>query len=540
MPAKKSNKVTVKRVVSKKKPKKSLLSRFSQKQLTFVVFVLLFAAVGSYFIYRSFAAPTNPVAIERFVNKPEKGLIWDGLEEPVEGSLCFVPGQGKGKGLLEMKDKKSGKHLGCTHGPDPAPEGVDIRRSVVPVKSGEEDRTSATSAQEVANLNMSTTTTSTDITTGSVPCDGDGISGKRIQALYVRASDVPDRYDQFASSFQTYATNINNVFVESGLQTGEARNLRWVHDANCNIVVERVTLTPTGDDYFNNTMSELKAQGYTSTDRKYQIWMDAEIYCGLSTVRGDDQPGQANLNNGGPSFSRTDAGCWGRESSTEAHELMHALGAVQYTAPHQSSSGQGHCRDEWDRMCYQESVNDVMTYTCPNANDFLFDCNHDDYFYAGTPPAGNYLATHWNTANSLFFIENIATPVLLQCSNGLDDDADGKTDYPADPGCSNSTDATESPDPVLADNIAPITTLTSPSNNATIRNSVNVTASATDNIKVTRMEIYIDGVLKTSSTNGAISYTWNSKKASRGTHTITIKAYDTVGNLGQSSISVVK
>jgi hypothetical protein len=40
-------------------------------------------------------------------------------------------------------------------------------------------------------------------------------------------------------------------------------------------------------------------------------------------------------------------------------------------------------------------------------------------------------------------------PVIQpQCSDGVDNDADGKVDYPADPGCSSATDNTESPDPV--------------------------------------------------------------------------------------------
>jgi hypothetical protein len=32
----------------------------------------------------------------------------------------------------------------------------------------------------------------------------------------------------------------------------------------------------------------------------------------------------------------------------------------------------------------------------------MMDCGGDDYYYPGTPPAANYLATHWNTADSGF------------------------------------------------------------------------------------------------------------------------------------------
>jgi hypothetical protein len=42
-----------------------------------------------------------------------------------------------------------------------------------------------------------------------------------------------------------------------------------------------------------------------------------------------------------------------------------------------------------------------MTTTCPPEHEALLDCGHDDYF-STNPPAGNYLASHWNTATSSF------------------------------------------------------------------------------------------------------------------------------------------
>ena len=34
---------------------------------------------------------------------------------------------------------------------------------------------------------------------------------------------------------------------------------------------------------------------------------------------------------------------------------------------------------------------------------------------------------------------------LAECSDGVDNDSDGKVDYPTDPGCSSAADATEGP-----------------------------------------------------------------------------------------------
>ena len=41
------------------------------------------------------------------------------------------------------------------------------------------------------------------------------------------------------------------------------------------------------------------------------------------------------------------------------------------------------------------------------------------------------------------------TTALTQCNDQLDNDDDGRTDYPSDPGCESATDDSESPDPIL-------------------------------------------------------------------------------------------
>jgi hypothetical protein len=52
-------------------------------------------------------------------------------------------------------------------------------------------------------------------------------------------------------------------------------------------------------------------------------------------------------------------------------------------------------------------------------------------------------------ATNSFTVSSSATPPPA-CSNGQDDDADGTTDFPADPGCTDAKDTTESPDPLPA------------------------------------------------------------------------------------------
>lgn len=90
------------------------------------------------------------------------------------------------------------------------------------------------------------------------------------------------------------------------------------------------------------------------------------------------------------------------------------------------------------------------------------------------------------------------------------------------------------------DATAPSVAISSPANGARVGYWTPVSAQATDNVQVTKMEVYIDGTLRASSSTSSISYTWVSYYDAAGSHTITVKAYDAAGNVGQSSVVVTK
>ena len=86
---------------------------------------------------------------------------------------------------------------------------------------------------------------------------------------------------------------------------------------------------------------------------------------------------------------------------------------------------------------------------------------------------------------------------------------------------------------------APTTQITTPANGANVSGTINVTATATDNVGVTSIQIYIDGVLKASGSSSPFTYSWNTNTATKGTHTIYSKAADAAGNVGTSSTVTV-
>jgi thermitase len=87
----------------------------------------------------------------------------------------------------------------------------------------------------------------------------------------------------------------------------------------------------------------------------------------------------------------------------------------------------------------------------------------------------------------------------------------------------------------IVDTIPPAVSITTPSDGAKVGTNVAVTVNANDNVGVTRVELYVDGRLQSSSAAAPFTIKWNTAKATKGAHTLQCKAYDAVGNAGLSS-----
>ena len=90
-----------------------------------------------------------------------------------------------------------------------------------------------------------------------------------------------------------------------------------------------------------------------------------------------------------------------------------------------------------------------------------------------------------------------------------------------------------------ADTTPPSVMITSPANGSTLSATARINVTASDNVGVSSMDLYIDGKFFATSTSAPAAFSWNTKKVSRGTHTLQSYAYDAAGNKGVSPIITV-
>jgi len=98
-----------------------------------------------------------------------------------------------------------------------------------------------------------------------------------------------------------------------------------------------------------------------------------------------------------------------------------------------------------------------------------------------------------------------------------------------------SFNASSSATDVVTDITKPTVSIMAPSNGSTVSGTVNVTANASDNIGVTKVEFWVDSSLKTTDTIASYSFSWDTTAETNGSHSLQAKAYDAAGNSGIST-----
>jgi hypothetical protein len=111
----------------------------------------------------------------------------------------------------------------CSHGPDPAPEGVDPSVPQ-PLVAG------------VQSQGFLQPRPPRRLRHGRRGYPGHRLLRRRAErqpAVYAVPADRPDRYDQVVPSIRQWAADTDAVFGASAAKTGGTRHIRFVTDANC-------------------------------------------------------------------------------------------------------------------------------------------------------------------------------------------------------------------------------------------------------------------------------------------------------------------
>jgi regulation of enolase protein 1 (concanavalin A-like superfamily) len=89
--------------------------------------------------------------------------------------------------------------------------------------------------------------------------------------------------------------------------------------------------------------------------------------------------------------------------------------------------------------------------------------------------------------------------------------------------------------PPAGDTQAPTVQITSPANGATVSGTVNVAASASDNVAVARVEILLDGTVVATDASAPYQFAWDTKTGPNAAYTLRARAVDTSGNAATST-----
>jgi|GEM_PF-1516675 len=103
------------------------------------------------------------------------------------------------------------------------------------------------------------------------------------------------------------------------------------------------------------------------------------------------------------------------------------------------------------------------------------------------------------------------------------------------PGIASSANVTVTVNPAPpSDNTPPSTSITSPAGGATVNGTITISATASDNVGVTQVQFFVDGVLLSTDTTAPYSASWDTNTADDGSHALSAKALDAAGNEGTS------
>jgi glucose/arabinose dehydrogenase len=94
--------------------------------------------------------------------------------------------------------------------------------------------------------------------------------------------------------------------------------------------------------------------------------------------------------------------------------------------------------------------------------------------------------------------------------------------------------------PTTGDNTPPTVSITNPANGATVarKSTVTITATASDNVGVTRVDFLVNGAVQCTDTTAPYSCNWRVPGAPNKTYQLQARAFDQAGNVGSVTVQV--
>jgi hypothetical protein len=249
-------------------------------------------------------------------------------------------------------------------------------------------------------------------------CTGTGTDGYRFNVYYAYDPTTGNKLSEVEDNIRDAVAEADRQLYLKSVQPGATttRRFRFGTEAAAGGCRVKITAFPIGHDYFLNWnngtifLDALRDNGLIQQDvtagEANMVFLDDRHTgghgCGLAGTYQDTSVTNNRNADAEQRYLLLAANCWSPNAAL--HEMIHTLGAVQLNST--NNTGAMHCNDGADVMCYNDGgVNGEQRAVCaPTAyRTYVVDCNSDDYFSVN-PPAGSYLATNWNTANSPFLI----------------------------------------------------------------------------------------------------------------------------------------
>ena len=489
-----------------KKAKKSSLGLFSFTKRNIIIYVVLFSLVGLVYFGLTRASTDNGIWVDytKLQSLPTTGAAWNSVVSamnslPTDGSGADVSNQDSNHDQYTLAAA-----LACA-------------------------RTNNTSYCTLAKLALANAigTEVTTLTTPRSPAENQWLPVGRNLASYVIAADVlklrtdadpnslGSRVNAWIAGFKGRVGSEGVEFKPFASGSNASAQVGFAYSAVASYLKDTAMLNrawdafrtyagdPTAPDLEKININNAIAGGWTSAPAKPAAKAINPINTTKDGVRIDGADGNDMVRGGNFAVvpGHTQYPWVGMEGFVPAALILHRAGYPAFEVADQS---------------VKRAV-DYLWYLYKNVDAFWWDAGS-----AGRAAEVKHLInTYYGTSYTVVYPAGIGRTV-------------GFTDW-THPNKA-AMDATISePPPPTGDTTLPTTSITYPSNGEQISGPITVSANASDNIGVSRVELYRNNQLVGTDPTSPYQFSWDTKITANGSYTLYSRAYDAAGNSNNSS-----